>query len=248
MVVEYSTTSYPSRSSTLKAVLVGDSGVGKTTAWLSFERGYYHPKPWCDIKKDTVKRPLSDALAAAAGFSTSGASVQLWDTASQERFLGADMSRCYYRGASIVLVCYRVDSYSSYESATGRWLADVCKHFTGGEEVVACLVGLRSDLDESREVSTAEARWCAEEECGLMFAEVSSKAALHGEPGSLEHLIDICARQVLQHGDDARGRPPFGETRRFRPTMPKKGEVRIPAAVGGFPSKTTVGSGYCCVS
>ncbi len=95
--------------------------------------------------------------------------LQLWDTAGQERFRSLIPS--YIRDSSVAVVVYDTTSQKSFEQ-TRKWVEDVRSE--RGNEVIIVLVGNKTDLNEKREVTSAQ----GEEEArknNLMFIETSAK-------------------------------------------------------------------------
>ena len=84
--------------------------------------------------------------------------LQLWDTAGQERF--RTVTSTYYRGAQGIVVIFDVTERRSFESVRA-WMEDVEKWASPGTEKI--LVGNKTDLHESRKVTTEEGEQLAEE-------------------------------------------------------------------------------------
>ncbi|EYE93025.1 Rab family GTPase YPT6 [Aspergillus ruber CBS 135680] len=95
--------------------------------------------------------------------------LQLWDTAGQERFRSLIPS--YIRDSSVAVVVYDISNAKSFQN-TRKWIDDV--RGERGNDVIIVLVGNKTDLNDKREVTTAQ----GEEEAkrnGLMFIETSAK-------------------------------------------------------------------------
>lgn len=97
------------------------------------------------------------------------AKLQIWDTAGQERFKA--VCRSYYRGASGALLVYDVTRRSTFQHLL-NWLNDA-KVLTSPNTVML-MIGNKTDLDGSREVSYEEASNFAAEN-NLTYIETSSK-------------------------------------------------------------------------
>ena len=95
--------------------------------------------------------------------------LQLWDTAGQERFRSLIPS--YIRDSSVAVVVYDITNKKTFEN-TRKWVDDV--RGERGNDVIIVLVGNKTDLNDKREVTTAQ----GEEEAkmnNLMFIETSAK-------------------------------------------------------------------------
>lgn len=88
--------------------------------------------------------------------------------AGQERFRA--VTRSYYRGAAGALMVYDITRRSTYNHLSS-WLTDT-KNLTNPSTVIF-LIGNKSDLESTREVTYEEAKKFADEH-GLMFVEASA--------------------------------------------------------------------------
>jgi Ras-related protein Rab-6A len=95
--------------------------------------------------------------------------LQLWDTAGQERFRSLIPS--YIRDSSVAVVVYDISNAKSFQN-TRKWIDDV--RGERGNDVIIVLVGNKTDLNDKREVTTAQGEEEAKKN-GLMFIETSAK-------------------------------------------------------------------------
>lgn len=95
--------------------------------------------------------------------------LQLWDTAGQERFRSLIPS--YIRDSSVAVVVYDISNAKSFQN-TRKWVDDV--RGERGSDVIIVLVGNKTDLNDKREVTTAQGEEEAKKN-GLMFIETSAK-------------------------------------------------------------------------
>jgi Ras-related protein Rab-24 len=77
----------------------------------------------------------------------------VWDTAGQERF--RQIARMYYKDVQGVLVCFDLTDEESF-TKLNFWLQDLQYH--APEKIVKILCGLKLDLVESLESSSANIR------------------------------------------------------------------------------------------
>ena len=99
----------------VKLVVIGDSGVGKSSLIHFFQKGQFssHFKP--TIGADFANREVQigdDKICV----------LQIWDTAGQERF--QSLSAAFYRGADCCCMVYDITDPTSFEH-----LANWKKHF-----------------------------------------------------------------------------------------------------------------------
>ncbi|KAK1835837.1 P-loop containing nucleoside triphosphate hydrolase protein [Podospora conica] len=149
---------------TIKILLIGSSGVGKSALLQRY----------CDDKFD----PESSAATIGIDFQvrkmTIGGKtyrVNLFDTAGQERF--RTLSTSFYRGSHGVLLMYDISNRATF-LAMERWFLEAETNTT--EDIALHLVGTKLDKaaqEGGREVTTDEGRALAEAH-GALFSEVSS--------------------------------------------------------------------------
>ncbi|KAK4241230.1 ras-related protein rab-18 [Achaetomium macrosporum] len=149
---------------TVKLVVIGSSGVGKTALL----------RLYCDHEWD----PRLATSTIGIDFKTKRLlvgdqpyKVNIFDTAGQERF--RTLSASYYRGAHGVILVYDITNRKSFLDLEG-WFQEAKTCST--EVVVLCLVGAKLDkaAQGERQVSTEEGRALAESH-GAIFYEVSAK-------------------------------------------------------------------------
>ncbi|CAE6499652.1 unnamed protein product [Rhizoctonia solani] len=169
--------------------------------------------------------------------------LQLWDTAGQERF--RSVTRSYYRGAAACLLVYDITSRASFLNLS-RWLADA--RALASPQLIAVLVGNKTDREEEREVEWNEAsKWASEND--VHFIETSS---LTGD--NIEKPFALAARAILlsiESGqlDPEKVRPilpsklftradsflPYPQIQCFRHSLDYTRRHHRPAALGHFP-------------
>eukprot|EP00005_Dracoamoeba_jomungandri_P012946 CAMPEP_0174275004 /NCGR_PEP_ID=MMETSP0439-20130205/59592_1 /TAXON_ID=0 /ORGANISM="Stereomyxa ramosa, Strain Chinc5" /LENGTH=205 /DNA_ID=CAMNT_0015367075 /DNA_START=398 /DNA_END=1015 /DNA_ORIENTATION=- len=166
-----------------KMLLIGDSGVGKSALLLKFTDNsftdQYMSTIGVDFKIKTVK--IEDLTIK----------LQIWDTAGQERF--RTITSSYYRGAHGIFVVYDVTNRESFESAPQLWMAELERYAQEG--VAKMLIGTKTDLTESRAVSTSEGRDLAAK-CNSLFLETSAKS---GE--GVEEAFLKLAQEINEHDE-----------------------------------------------
>ncbi|KAL0425327.1 UNVERIFIED_CONTAM: Ras-related protein RABA6b [Sesamum radiatum] len=160
-----------------KAVLIGDSAVGKSNLLSRFAKNEFclESKPTIGVEFAYRNIRVGDKLIKA----------QIWDTAGQERFRAITSS--YYRGALGALLVYDITRKSTFESLK-KWLKEV-REF-GSRELVVVLVGNKSDLAQYREVNLEDGRSLAQLE-DLSFMETSAKENLNVEEAFLQMITRI---------------------------------------------------------
>ena len=136
---------------TIKTVIVGDSGVGKTCFLVRFIR---------DIFDDCSQPTLGVDFLSKIVETKQGRRVelQIWDTAGQELF--RSVTRGYYRGCAIAFLVFDLTNHNSFKNIE-RWLSDVKD--VAPPKVIPVLIGNKEDLSTENSVSREEAEKFAAE-------------------------------------------------------------------------------------
>lgn len=147
------------RSPILRVVLIGDAGVGKSHLLSKYCDEVFSPEQIPTIGVDfRVKRMI---------IGEDEYKVQIWDTAGQERFRLTAQS--YLHSAHGALICFSITDPVGFEHCK-TW-SRTYRELAGNKPTV--LVGLKRDLQESRQVSAEEAELMAKEIGSLRYFEVS---------------------------------------------------------------------------
>lgn len=166
----------------LKVLLVGDSGVGKTSILASFtEEGAFSASFTPTFGIDFRVRTLEVEGRRVK--------LQLWDTAGQERFQG--ITSCYYRGATAVLIVYDITRAASFANLA-RWVRSVEELASPGVRKV--LVGNKADAAARRQVTREEGEGTARRG-GMAFMETSARSG-----ANIQEAFHRLAEAVLEQG------------------------------------------------
>lgn len=146
-----------------KIILLGDSGVGKTSIILRFSDDSFNSDFHSTIGVDfRVSQQI---------INNKSVKLQLWDTAGQERFRNIVSS--YYRVAHAALFIFDLTNLSSFENITS-WIQESDNFFK--DSVCRFLVGNKSDLEQKRAVSH-ELAFSYAERMKMQYLEVSAKTS-----------------------------------------------------------------------
>mmetsp|Transcript_37887 Transcript_37887/g.77309 ORF Transcript_37887/g.77309 Transcript_37887/m.77309 type:complete len:234 (-) Transcript_37887:283-984(-) len=170
-----------------KIVMLGDSGVGKTSLVA---------------RLTNPDRPMNHDISATMGieFDTQmldtehgKVKAQIWDTAGQERFARV-LLPTYFRKAKGVILVYDITNAKSFESLSERWMTQLNDH-ASSDDLAKLLVGNKSDLEASREVPKEKAeQFCIE--FGMEMLETSAKSG-ENVLKAFEKLIGIVHERAL---------------------------------------------------
>ena len=144
-----------------KILLLGDSGVGKSSLLLRYTKNQFNQDIRSTIGVEFgVKYITIDNIQLK---------IQIWDTAGMERYRALTSS--YYKGAKGVIIVYDVCRKKSFENVD-KWISDFKSK--ADEDAVILLIGNKSDLVNQREVNTEEAI-DKSQKIKLAFMETSAK-------------------------------------------------------------------------
>ncbi|KAH8306579.1 hypothetical protein KR018_002851, partial [Drosophila ironensis] len=148
-----------------KILILGDSGVGKTSLLQRFSDGCYS-----STSEATV---VTDFKVVAVELDGCPVKLQIWDTAGEERF--RSLFPAYYRQAQGALLVYDITGAPSFRSLDS-WLVELDRHC--GEDVCVQLVGHKCDEAGNRAVSRDRGARYAQDR-GLGFREGSAKSGMN---------------------------------------------------------------------
>jgi len=159
---------------TLKILIIGESGVGKSSLLLRFTDDNFDPEQTLTIGVDfkTKKIDIDGNLVKLA----------IWDTAGQERF--RTLTPSYYRDAQGAILVYDVNSASSFTKLE-NWLTEL-DTFSTKSNIVKMVVGNKIDLNQ-RQVSREDGLKFARKHQTL-FIEASAKTR-DGVQNAFEELV-----------------------------------------------------------
>jgi small GTP-binding protein len=149
------------RSTSVKIVVVGESGVGKSQILRRFARDEFQ----LDTRA-TIGVEFASKQVQVDGISHK---LQVWDTAGQERYRALTAS--YYRNAGGCLLVFDLTKRQTF-AALSRWIAEIRQH-TDGASVRILLVGNKADLVHIRQIPACEAKKFAQDN-DLDFVETSA--------------------------------------------------------------------------
>ncbi|CAI5687935.1 unnamed protein product [Oreochromis niloticus] len=155
----------------LKVVILGDSGVGKTSLM-----NQYAIKKFSNQYKATIG---ADFLTKEVMVEDRVVVLQIWDTAGQERF--RSLNAAFYRGADCCVLVFDLTAPNSFISLNNwkdEFLIQACPR--NPENFPFVVLGNKIDL-ENRQVTTKRAQaWCQSKN-NIPYFETSAKDATNLE-------------------------------------------------------------------
>ena len=165
-----------------KLFLIGDTGTGKSAILLRFADNKFSESYIATIGIDfKVKTLVVDDLRVK---------LQMWDTAGQERF--HIITKSYYKKATGFFIVFDLSNRPSFKNVQ-NWKSEINNNSSGKTKVI--LLGCKSDLESSRQVSFDEGSEKAKE-LGMKYVEVSAKAGTN-----IQEAFNLLASDIVHDID-----------------------------------------------
>ena len=165
----------------IKVVLLGEAGVGKTSIIQQFTTHKFDP--------DILSSISSQYTAKTIDFIDLNAAVKfdLWDTAGQEKYRA--LAKIFYKDAKIIIFVYDITNKKSFEGIKKYWFEQVKIH--SEKYSILALVANKDDLYEKQQVSNEEGQAFADE-IDAIFQVTSAK-----NDSGIAQLFDNIGRKYL---------------------------------------------------
>jgi len=173
-----------------KVLLIGDSGVGKSSLLLRYSENNFSDAYISTIGVDFKIKTLH--------LDDKAVKLQIWDTAGQERF--RTITASYYRGAQGIIVVYDVTNQASFDNIR-KWLEEISRY--AGSNVTRLLVGNKADLVEKRVVGAQMAEDLSRH-LGISYVETSARSS-----ANVEEAFHLLAQEIREQVGPPAGRESF---------------------------------------
>jgi len=171
-----------SRKILLKVIVLGESGVGKTSLLVRYVNNKFTMATRSTIGADFLSKQIV--------VDDKPTTLQIWDTAGQERFQGLGTS--FYRGSDGAIFVFDVTRKSTFDEL-GAWKKSFLIQINqeNNSEFPMLVMGNKIDVETEREVSKKSIeKWCQEN--NLQFVECSAK-----ESTNVDKAFITIARQII---------------------------------------------------
>ena len=148
-----------------KVVLVGESGVGKTSIITQFIDQTFQ-----EDQQSTTGGTFSTKSVICDGDKI--LKFEIWDTAGQERY--RSLTTMFYKDANAAVMVYDVTRSESFEELKNYWAKQIKEN--SPENIILVIAANKSDLIEHEQVDEGEARNFAKE-LNAIFISTSAKSS-----------------------------------------------------------------------
>ena len=160
----------------LKVILVGDSGVGKTSLINVFIGE--------DFNENEVPTATGSFVVKDIEVENQKYSLNIWDTAGQEKY--KHLTKLFYKGSSIVIFVFDVTNLLSFDNLQA-WIDEV-ESIIDTNDYSFGIVGNKTDKIMNEQIKEEKVAEFAEKN-GVMYKLVSAKSNPKGFTDLLKKLI-----------------------------------------------------------
>ena len=149
----------------VKLVLIGESGVGKSSIIKQYSAHVFDPDIDASISNKVVVKTLElkDINKIIK--------LNIWDTAGQEKY--RSIAKIFYKDAKIIVLVYSITNKESFETLKNYWYQEVKS--TAYPDVILAVVGNKHDLYNQSQIPDEEAKSWADS-IGAIFQFTSAKS------------------------------------------------------------------------
>jgi small GTP-binding protein len=170
-----------SEAESCKVVLLGESGVGKTSIISQLME-----QQFCEDQTATTGATFSTKTMEFENYDKA-ICFEIWDTAGQEKYRA--LTKMFYKDASIAILVYDITRLESFEELKKYWAEQVKEH--APKKIVIAVAANKSDLYENEKVDESQGRDFAKE-IGALFKLTSAK-----NQTGIEELFKDCGSKFL---------------------------------------------------
>ncbi len=146
-----------------KVVLLGESGVGKTSIISQFITHKFDPHRETSLSAQFVSKTMD--------FPDIGQSIKfdIWDTVGQEKY--RSLAKIFYKDAKVIIFVYDITTEYSFESIKNYWYDETKANWDGSP--ILAVVANKIDLYNEAKVSNNDGKAFAEK-IGAIFQTTSA--------------------------------------------------------------------------
>ena len=174
----------------IKIVLLGESGTGKTSIIAQFTRGEFDPNVLTSISAQFISK-----LTYIAEYDKT-IKFDIWDTAGQEKF--RSLAQIFYKDAKAIILVYDITNLKSFEELKNYWYPKVKENCQS--DIILGLAGNKDDLYENEQVSFQDAQNFADE-IGAIYKKTS---ALNNS--NIQFIFECIGKKYIDSSFDYRAK------------------------------------------
>ena len=174
-----------SGADSVKVVLLGEAGVGKTSIIHQFTYHKFDPDCLSSISAQFVSKTIDYQGYGAIKY-------DIWDTAGQERY--RSMAKIFYKDAKVIIFVYDITSEPTFDGLKNYWYEQIklnCEN-----NVILAVVANKNDLYDNQLISDEDGQKFADE-IGAIFQSTSAK-----NDSGIGKLFDNIGRKYIDEDFD----------------------------------------------
>ena len=154
-----------SEPESIKVVLVGESGVGRTSIISQFTSKKFDPHRETSLSAQFISKTVN--------FQDLGKEIKfdIWDTVGQEKY--RSLAKIFYKDAKVIVFVYDITTEYSFNELKNYWYEETRSN-TDGSPILA-VVGNKIDLYKEQKVSNNDGKEFAEK-IGAIFQTTSAQS------------------------------------------------------------------------
>ena len=170
----------------IKVVLLGETGVGKTSIISQFTTHTFDPHRETSLSAQFISKTVD--------LKDIGQSIKfdIWDTVGQEKY--RSLAKIFYKDAKVIIFVYDITRSETFEGLINYWY-DETKNNTDGEPILA-VVANKIDLYANSKVSNNDGKAFADK-IGAIFQTTSALS-----DSGISTLFDNVGKKYLIPGYD----------------------------------------------
>ena len=169
-----------SGADSIKVVLLGEAGVGKTSIIHQFTYHKFDPDCISSISAQFISKTIEYQGYGAIKY-------DIWDTAGQERY--RSMAKIFYKDARVIVFVYDITSESTFDGMKNYWYEQT--KINCEKDAILAVVANKNDLYGEQVVSDEVGQQFADE-IGAIFQSTSALS----ESG-INKLFDNIGRKII---------------------------------------------------
>ena len=164
----------------IKVVLLGESGLGKTSLLTKFVTGTFSKL----VMVTTSSSFVSKKIKVDEKYNVE---LKLWDTAGQERY--RSLAKIFYQNAAAAILVYDIKSLNSFNEMKKYWVKEIKNN--SPKDIIIAICANKSDEYLEQEVPTQDGKNLAKE-LNAIFMCTSAK-----EGNGIDELFNLIAAKFI---------------------------------------------------
>lgn len=185
----------------IKVILLGDTNVGKSSVIDRLKNNSFNcnQNPTLTLEHYNLIIKINTFILR----------MQIWDTASQEKF--DSITSTYYKSTDVAIFVYAINDEQSFNRIPG-WIKELEDKNVNNKKkednelkMVKILIGNKTDLDEERKVSMEEGMNFSNNNNFSFFTEISCKENEDEENNKkFDKIIEVIGKEFYKYSYDDR--------------------------------------------